>query len=117
MKKRICALFLVVVLAVSLCACGSVESKLDGTTWVIRPTATASATWSFDGDRVSIYNEVQGTVFGQDAGTYEVMDGYLAITWDDPDNGRVNKLYYTYTDGIVQLYSNEECTNALTKVG
>lgn len=113
MKKPI-ALLLVMVICLSLCACGGnqeeVKNALQGT-W--------TAKWTYAGMQISRYYTFKGNtyttggvaIFGEvqtETGTFEVMDTCIRLTPDDGSSAI--ELDYTYNEktGIVSLWWNDD---------
>lgn len=113
MKKPI-ALLLVMVICLSLCACGGnqeeVKNALQGT-W--------TAKWTYAGTQISRYYTFKGNtyttggvaIFGEvqtETGTFEVMDTCIRLTPDDGSSAI--ELDYTYNEktGIVSLWWNDD---------
>lgn len=113
MKKTI-AILLVLVICVSLGACGSdkeaVKNALQGS-W--------TAKWTNQGTQISRYYTFKGNTyttggvafFGEletETGTFEVMDTCIRLTPDDGSSA--TELDYTYNEktGIVSLWWNDD---------
>lgn len=136
MKKLLCVL-LICVLCLSVAACGGggintdeVAESLNGTAWlktVSEDGVDAAGSWSFTevvdvGPRVVAAIKIGDDVYdlAEDSamcmGDYKVEEGFISISWDDPECPMATEIYYTYEEGNLSLYLDEEKTNVLTRI-
>lgn len=119
--KKVFSLLLIVVMILCLCACGGndmqeVADKLNGSSWFAATDSSGNTgtAWVFENGIVAALMNINGQALGNaDRGTFEVKKDCIALTWDDPECGRVKELYYTYKDETLSLYSDNGKDNAL----
>ena len=119
--KKILALIITVVLNFTLCVCGNVgkidtraiTSELNGSSWAQIIDEKNYTAWTFDYGIVAVLSTIAGFRGQADQGTFEVTEDAIALTWDEADCGRVVELYYTFENGELKLYSDEEKTMEL----
>ena len=98
--KKLTALFLVVVMCLSLCACGdqtkAIDKKLQGT-W----EDSNGVIYIFEEGRFSCEAKLLGISLGIQEGDYEITDRSIALYFD---NGADSLLEYTYADKELSLH-------------
>ena len=105
--KKIIALLMAVILAVSLCACGStntsdVEAQLKGK-WQMEASETVKAVYSFYDGSVSCQTTAMGITLDPNEGTYDITDSQIIITWTS--GGKIVEFDYTLTDDGLTIKS------------
>ena len=119
--KRVLALLMVALLALSLCACGepTVEEVLNGSIWEINTSIGTYALlthWEFNDGRFYQYAEANGSRLGTAEGNYIVNgDGTLTIDWDDPDDDD-RTFYYIYENGVLTMSTQEDMSIKMERV-
>lgn len=120
--KRTIAFVLIAVLAFSLCACGATpEKELKDSVWEVSGVTTTDisycTTWTFNDGRVRVASELGGMAFGEEVGSYTVEeDGIIALTWDNPDSGRVKQVFYSFENGTLHLFTGEDHETEMVRV-
>lgn len=121
--KKIISLSLVIILCFSLCACGSskgmseaVAMKLDGSYWKVVQSG-GLAMWYFHDGRLENTTYIASMKISLNrAGNYEVTDKYIKLNWEDSDGGRIGKLYYTFENNTLKLFTDKNKENEMEYV-
>lgn len=107
--KKILALLMVLLLGISLCACGSansgnVEAQLKGK-WQMDAGEAVTAIYSFSNGSVSCQTTAMGITLDPNEGTYDITNSQIVITWTN--NGKSVEFDYTLNDDGLTLKSED----------